>query len=151
MRIEKLGTKNLIGYSITTSNEDEKSPASAKIPGLWGTFFNEIHMRELRGETVYGVYSDYESGQDGRYRLTAAVEKGDNASTRGAIKELRLEAGRYVIFSGMRGEGNPVLDLWKEVWAHFGKTGGKDQRLFSTDFEVFHPDGKIELCISIRE
>lgn len=151
MRIEQLGAKDLIGYGIVTKNKDEQSPETAKIGGLWNTFFTEIYKQELNGDTIYGLYSNYASGQDGSYLLTVAVEKGSNTSKRDDIREVKLEAGRYAVFSGQRGEGNPVLELWKEAWAYFAEKGSQNERLFTTDVEMFHPDGRIDLCIAIKD
>ncbi|WP_139216980.1 hypothetical protein [Xenorhabdus mauleonii] len=68
-----------------------------------------------------------------------------------SFDRVELAAGRYIIFSGLMSEGNPVFQLWQQAaWRYFEQTDCLYQRSWKTDYEVFHQNGKIELFIGIE-
>ncbi|AHG64425.1 putative transcription activator [Advenella mimigardefordensis DPN7] len=125
--------------------------ATAKIMPLWQHFYQEIYPGRLSGDVVYGVYSNYESDASGRFDVTVAVRdyEDDNVRSEHGFDRVKLLAGRYIVFSGLAGEGNPVLQLWQQVWQYFESPDCLYQRSWKTDYEVYHQDGKIALFIGI--
>ncbi|CDH08197.1 GyrI-like domain-containing protein [Xenorhabdus bovienii] len=152
MKIVDCSALSLVGISTCTKNAHEMDAATAKIMPLWQHFYQDIYPKQLSGNVVYGVYSNYESDANGQFDVIAAVKEheGDNAQTGSSFDKIELVAGRYIIFSGLAGEGNPVFQLWQQVWQYFEQPDCLHQRSWKTDYEVFHQDGKIELFIGIE-
>ncbi|MBD2782157.1 GyrI-like domain-containing protein [Xenorhabdus szentirmaii] len=154
MKIVDCPSLSLIGVSTRTKNADEMDAATAKIMPLWQHFYQDIYPDQLSGNVVYGVYSNYESDASGQFDVIAAVEakehEGGSTQADVSFDSFELAAGRYIIFSGLMGEGNPVFQLWQQVWHYFEQADCLYQRSWKTDYEVFHQDGKIELFIGIE-
>lgn len=152
MKIVQCPALSLVGLSTRTKNADEMDSATARIMPLWQRFYQDIYPRQLSGELVYGVYSNYESDASGQFDVTAAVKEheGDNVLSASSFDKVTLVAGRYIVLSGLAGEGNPVLRLWQQVWQYFEQTNCLHRRSWKTDYEVYYQDGKIALFIGIE-
>jgi predicted transcriptional regulator YdeE len=143
-------SKHLIGVSIRTRNENEKSQETAQIPGLWKTFYEDIYQKVLNGETVYGVYSNYESDHTGYFDVSAAVDKGGNEAEQSNIKLIELQGGKYLKFTPKRESANQIWRLWEQVWEFFSDESQKLERAYTMDYEVFYPNKEVELYIAIK-
>ncbi|MBC8946325.1 MULTISPECIES: GyrI-like domain-containing protein [Xenorhabdus] len=152
MKIVDCPALSLVGVSTRTKNAHEMDAATAKIMPLWQHFYQDIYPKRLSGDIVYGVYSNYESGANGLFDVIAGVKEheNDNSLADYSFNKIELAAGRYVIFSGLAGEDNPVFQLWQQVWQYFEQPDCSHQRSWKTDYEVFHQDGKIELFIGVE-
>ncbi|MFK8259935.1 GyrI-like domain-containing protein [Erwinia sp. AnSW2-5] len=142
---------SLVGVSTRTKNADEMDAATAKIVPLWQRFYQDIYPEHLSGDVVYGVYCHYQSDASGEFDVIAAVKEQGNENTQrsSVFEKVELAAGRYRVFSGQMGEGNPVFQLWQQVWEYFEQSDCAYRRHWGTDYEVYYPDGKIELFIGI--
>nr|WP_154324541.1 GyrI-like domain-containing protein [Pantoea sp. 201603H] len=151
MKIVERPVLSLVGVSTRTNNTNEIDVTTAKILPLWRHFYQDIYPEQLSGDVVYGVYSNYESDASGEFDVTVAVkaQEDENVQTGSMFDKIELAPGRYMVFSGQTGAGNPVFHLWQQVWQHFEQTGCPHQRCWITDYEIYYRDGKIELLIGI--
>lgn len=143
----------LTGPCIRTRNQDEMTPGSGKIPGLWASFYKDILPHVKPGAAVYGIYSNYESDHNGAFDLSAAVACEHLANPSKDCVNSLIQAGSYLKFSPQTQSEDPVKEviaLWQEVWAYFEDEASEYKRAYSTDFELYHPDQKVELFIAIK-
>ena len=77
-------TKTITGIATRTTNELELNPETASIPGLWSRFFAENIGEQISNgystDTVYGVYTDYETDHTGAYTLIIGKESNTESS-----------------------------------------------------------------------
>ncbi|WP_217582248.1 GyrI-like domain-containing protein, partial [Lysinibacillus sp. GbtcB16] len=62
--------------STETSSANERT-AQANIPQIWHIFYEQNivdQLSKLDNQSVYGVYSDYETDVNGNYSITLGVE-----------------------------------------------------------------------------
>lgn len=147
-------SKQLLGITIRTRNEDEKSPETAKISGLWKTFYETIYKKVLHGTLVYGLYSGYESDYTGYFTVSAAVEKAENSSPAAPIQEIEVQEGQYLKFTPKTSGDDAFTTMWKlwqQVWAFFSDASQQLKRAYTTDYEVYHPTGDVELYIAVKK
>ncbi|ELX8378149.1 GyrI-like domain-containing protein [Providencia vermicola] len=150
MNLTDCGHKHLLGITIRTRNENERSRETAQIPGLWKTFYEEIYKKVLNGETVYGVYSGYESDHAGYFDVSAAVEKVGNEVEQKDVKPIVLQSGKYLKFTSKSEGDNQIWQLWEQVWEFFSDENQELERAYTTDYEVFYPNKEVELYIAIK-
>ncbi len=104
------------GPQVRTRNQDEQQPRTARIGGLWGSFFAEglaerISTRQP-DSLVYGVYSGYESDASGYFDVTAAVAVSAPAP---GYETLQVQAGPYLVFEGRGAMPQTVIDTWGRI------------------------------------
>ena len=150
MNLTHCESRQLLGITARTRNEDEKSRATAKIPGLWQTFHEEIYEKVLKGTPVYGVYTGYESDYTGYFDVSAAVEKSNDSGHRANIQVITLQKGQYLKFTPKTTGENQVRELWEQVWTFFSDEQQGLARTYTTDYEVYYPNKEIELYIAIK-
>lgn len=150
MNLTHCASKQLLGITIRTSNEDEKSSATAKIPGLWQNFHTNIYKQILQGTPIYGVYTGYESDYTGYFDISAAVEKDNNSDDAVNIRPITLQEGQYLKFTPEAIGAHQVPALWEQVWAFFSDEQQKLTRAYTTDYEVYYPNQEVELFIAIK-
>jgi predicted transcriptional regulator YdeE len=148
----------VIGIQVRTTNREERDPATARIPGLWGRFMAGDVAGAIagrKGETVYAVYSDYESDHHGAYSLTLGWAVEPSAKAPAGLARVEVPAGRYAVLTSERGPAPRVVpQLWQRVWsASEGELGGR--RAFRVDFEVYDErsrdpaDAEVELNLGL--
>lgn len=139
-------TKTVAGIRMRTTNAAEMNRATARLPGLWGRFYQDGLAGKIPsarpGSPVYGVYSDYESDANGAYTLTAGVEIDPHAANAGAFARVAIVTGRYLMFEGRGDMPAAVIDTWTRIWKFFGAPGAPT-RAYTTDFEVYRGPGKV--------
>lgn len=95
-----------VGIEMRTSNATEMNAASAKIPGLWGRFYQEIipaHIKHAKADArVVGIYSKYASDHSSPYSLLAGVEVSTLDTIPGGMTGIAIPAGKYLVFSAPR-------------------------------------------------
>ncbi|RBH55902.1 MULTISPECIES: GyrI-like domain-containing protein [Pseudomonas] len=136
------------GPQVRTRNQDEQQPRTARIGGLWGSFFAEglaerISTRQP-DSLVYGVYSGYESDASGYFDVTAAVAVSAPAP---GYETLQVQAGPYLVFEGRGVMPQTVIDTWGRIWSYFEQHPG--QRRFATDFEAYTGPDSVAVYIGV--
>lgn len=136
------------GLSVRTRNGDEANPATARIGALWDQFFSRSWARELPGPgadgRLYGVYSAYESNEQGAFDVTAGVAAA-RAHPEVHTTQVDVHAGDYLVFRSEGAMPQMVMDGWSAVWRYF-VDHPEARRRFATDFECYEgPD-----CVAIH-
>ena len=118
-----INSKIISGIATRTTNKRESNPDTASIPGLWSRFYAENIGGQVSGgnasNTVYGVYTDYESDHTGAYTLIIGKESNTEASDHGELVAKKLPAGEYLKFERAGKLPDAVIETWKEIWAYF--------------------------------
>lgn len=128
------------GPSVRTNNASEAS-GSGKLAGLWAHYY-ESHPPS--SETVYGVYSDYESNASGEYTVTA----GTRTSSAGDFV-VTVKPGTYLEFQANGKMPGAIMDAWKSVWEFFSKNQPYE-RAFETDFEQYNGPASATIYIGVK-
>lgn len=146
-------SKIVAGISVRTTNAAEMDPATARLPGLWGRFYQEELAATIpgarAGSPVYGVYSAYESDANGAYTVTAGVEIDPRTTAPRTMTPVTLAPGRYMVFEGRGEMPAAVIDTWLRVWNFFA-TPGAPARAYTTDFEVYSGPGVVDIHIALK-
>lgn len=151
--VKSLPEFKVVGIEIRTSNAAEMNAASAKIPGLWGRFYQEkIPTTIARAKTdarVVGVYSNYASDHNGLYSVLAGVE----VSTLDAIPQgmtgIAIPAGTYLVFAAHGSMPQALIETWGTIWAYFTPEQ-KNQRTYTYDFELYQAPDRVDIHIAVR-
>jgi predicted transcriptional regulator YdeE len=150
--LKKLKPFIVAGLSIKTTNENNQ--AQLDIPKLWERFFQENISSQIankKDETIYVVYTDYESDFTKPYRviigyaLSNAEQKISSSLTRKIIPALD-----YEVFEVSGKYPESLMKTWEDIWK------SKLNRAYEVDLEVykqnFNPqDAKLDIYISVRK
>jgi len=152
------------GLSVRTQNRDESNPKTAKIGSLWRDFFGRDLMNSISNREpntpIYGVYSGYESDQNGFFDVNAGVRVSDlldneeadveASTTTNEFTNIDIEAGDYMALPTTGEMPQRIIDGWGMVWAHFeGETAYK--RRFTTDFEQYIDNDNVVIYIAVEK
>jgi predicted transcriptional regulator YdeE len=143
----------VVGIDATASNAAEGDPSKARIPVLWARLYAEDVLSRLPRKKApilpVGVYTDYESDHNGRYRILAggAVEEG--AALSEDLGRAVVPAGSYLMFKGEGQMPAVVVQTWISVWHYFAGPGSH-VRAYTTDFEVYRGPEAVEIYIAVR-
>jgi predicted transcriptional regulator YdeE len=145
------GPLSVVGISVRTTNRDEASPATAKIPGLWQSYFSEAIANTIPARlddgTILGVYTDYASDHTGPYTLVVGQAVNDTSELPEELVCVTVPHGRYLLFTSASGTPDAIRATWQEIWRHFEQPG-EHRRAFTSDMEV-HRAGTLEVYISV--
>ena len=142
-----------VGIEVRTNNTLEMDPSKAKIPGLWGRFFQEGIPGKIPNKkpksVPLGVYTDYEDDHLGPYSLVAGVEAIDLNSTPNGMRGLTIPAGKYLVFTAVGQMPQALIDTWIYIWKYFSGGSGY-ARAYTTDFERYDGGEKVEIHIAVK-
>lgn len=147
-------TVNVEGFSVTslavrTTNAAEMKPETAKIGGLWASFYRNVAPTLAANAQVYGVYTNYTSDAVGEFDViacanTALLNKMDDAVS------LSVPTGQYAKFSAQGAMPDSVIRLWQAIWAYFSANDCPHARAYTTDFEYYKNKETVEIFIAIK-
>ena len=146
--------KKVIGIAVRTSNQLEVHHSTAQIPKAWSRFAADKILEQIPNQahktTVLGVYTDYESDQNGKYSLIIGTEVTSLDDIPAGMTGITVPPAKYLEFKFEGKLPDVVTAAWQQIWKYFA--GNADyQRIFSTDFEVYdskHPD-KVDIFIAV--
>lgn len=147
MKVTKIDKLMVAGISVVTNNANEMDEETAKISPLWNKYLDEnIYSKTFnksKKDSLYGVYSEYESDEKGDYKITIGTEvtKPKNA--------IVIENQRYLVFSKKGEFPEVVMEAWKDVWEYFENENSEYKRAFKIDFEKYATIDKLDIYISI--
>ena len=157
---EQLASLIFVGVPTVTSNDQEKSEETAKIPGAWQDFFLNDRgaqiVNSVDSSKIYGMYTDYETDHNGHYTMAIGtfVNSADIVPEGMVVK--KLPASKYQVFESSNGIVNEVVpNLWRKVWATFEKPKSL-ARTYTGDFEVYEYDEfdpfncQMQICIAVK-
>ncbi len=130
---------SVAGRSARTTNVVEMTGEGA-IPKLWA------QLGEHKGE-ITAVYYDYARDKDAEYSYLLGTKVDPAEPIPPGLMVREVAGGEYSKFSGSG--PNPtetVIQLWQQIWAQ-EKTGLR--RAYLTDFEIYHPNGDVEVYIGV--
>ena len=146
---------SVAGIAVRTRNSDESNPAIARLGGLWNRFFSQSWERQLpaRGGDgrIFGVYSAYESDEQGAFDVTAGVAVAEPCSTLEAVPDARrvdIQPGGYLVFHGEGDMPQMVVDTWLRVWRYFAENP-QLRRRFATDFEAYEGPDQVAIHVGV--
>ena len=144
---------SVLGIDVTTLNAAEADPEKASIPKLWGRFYAEDMLSKIPRKKPpvlpLGVYTDYESDHNGRYRILAGAAVEEGTPVPDGLGSAVVPAGMYLIF---RGEGQMpavVVQTWMSVWRYFADPRGH-VRAYTADFERYSASDTVEVYIAVK-
>ena len=148
---------NLIGIECRTKNADEMTP-HGKIGPMWGRFAAERVVERIPDKTepcAYGLYTDYESDENGTYTLLAGCTSKSLDKIPEGMTGIHVPKTKYAVFTSEKGPLPRIgLELWQHIW-NYSKQGVVE-RTFTHDFELYDErsknlnDGQIEIWIGIK-
>ena len=140
MKTVRIESFTVSGPSVRTNNALEAS-GSGKLAGLWSGYYKS---HPPSSETVYGVYSDYESNASGEYTVTAGTRTSSTGDSVVAVKP-----GTYLEFPAEGQMPGAIIDAWKSVWEFFSKNQSYE-RAFETDFEKYNGQTSAAIYIGVK-
>lgn len=144
--------QQLLGINVRTTNANEMQSETAKIAGLWDTFWRIAAPKMSAQGAVYGVYTHYESDHTGAFDVIACA---DFLTPQDIPKEIPavqtvLPAGKYLVFAATGEMPQTVINLWGEIWHYFSDNNCPHQRAYTTDFEHYKGAHDVEIHIAIQ-
>ena len=141
-----LNERRAIGFTARTNNNSPDM--GTVIGGVWQKFFtlgyNTIPDK-VNGKTL-GIYTDYDSDENGNYTFMAACEANGNAPDGFEVRT--IPAGRYAKFVVCGNMFSAVAEFWQMLW------NMKLDRTYVCDFEEYQnadPENcEIHIYIGIR-
>jgi predicted transcriptional regulator YdeE len=143
-------TFSVTGFYIRTNNENEFNPETAKIIGLWGEFSQSVLPTYIdkNDPHAYGVYSQYASDHEGDYTLITGINSKNISKQSEDYQEVIIQSGHYLVFEADGKQPESIINTWKYIWKYFDDHSAP-QRKFTTDFEKYISDSKVEIYIAI--
>lgn len=132
------------GFTVKTQNSDEFNEQKAKLPILWHQFYAHNLITDA---AIFGVYSDYESNENGFYNVTVG---GICDSTQLELVDINIHPGSYLVFQAKGEMPLTVIETWKRVWDYFAEESPY-QRSFMTDFEMYTGSDEVAIYIGVNE
>ena len=148
VELKNVSEKIINGISTRTNNAAEMSP-DGKIPALWQSFDQTVPVDYQNGERVYGVYFDYESDHNGMFTVLAGFD-GQSYPSNANIEQVVIPKSKYLVFTQSGEMPQIAIDAWTQVWEYFANDNTEYQRRFSTDFEYYPSENKIEVHIAVH-
>lgn len=140
------------GLKVRTINSDEFNYKTAKLPQLWEQFQSQRVAdsvpNRIGKDSIFGVYSDYDSDATGFYSVTAGVMVGSESSI-SVLETIQVQTGDYLVFEGQGDMPQAVVDTWKKVWSYFADNT-KYKRNYKTDFERYQGSNRIAIYIGVE-
>lgn len=137
------------GLMVRTRLSDEEKEETAKIGNMWQKFCAEGVMNKIAQRTnqfVYGVYHNYESGDQSCFDATAGVAV---LNPDVLMNTVEIQGGKYLVFRAMGELPFMVIRTWQEIHQYFKTTSYK--RKFATDFEIYTSDTSIDVYVGIED
>jgi predicted transcriptional regulator YdeE len=154
-RLVSLYGKYIVGWEVRTSNRDESSPDTARIPPVWDRAREENLGAIIRDQrepgVMLGAYTRYQSDDKGPYSLIVGVEVEDLDNIPQGMTGITVLAQEYAVFTAVGEMPQAVIDGWTAVWKYFSDNTVLT-RVFSTDFERYDSakPGVIEIYVAVR-
>jgi len=126
----------IVGISRVTAND----VAAIEIGELWQSFMNTPIKEQLSqsdDQDIFAVYSDYESNENGKYKITIGYRVNETAELPSGLSAVNIPAGNYQKYQANSTKPEDIVNAWQEVW----QAERVDlPRNFVADFEVYHGD-----------
>ncbi len=118
----------IVGISTVTSNEAAFNQNT--IGNLWAEFLKtpiKEKLADISSSSIFAVYSDYEDGYNGKYKITIGYAVEDVNKIPNGLTTVIIPAGKYKIFKTKSPAPADIIDTWKSIWEI-------DQNIFQPNF-----------------
>lgn len=152
MDYEIVTLKEKTAAGITARTNNHAPDMGMVIGSLWENFYGKGYFARIpddkRGH-VLGIYSGYESDENGDYDMTAACEVTDLDGLTDEFTVRTIPAGTYAKFVVKGDVQRALAEFWQELWAL------KLNRSFQADFEEYREitgeEAEIHVYIGLKE
>lgn len=148
MQLSVVSEKVVYGLTIRTDNVTEMNPEKGKISALYQAFNQAMTVDYANGERVFGVYYGYESDHTGEFNVLAGVARNHVSDI--TLTKIVIPQGKYLMFTQQGEMPQAVIQAWSDIWQYFSSDEAEYERLFSTDFEYYKNENKVEVYIAIK-
>ncbi len=137
----------VMGIELRTSNAE----ALQTIAAFWQRFHAEQVLDRIPGKRsaeTYAVYTHFENAgvnNEGRYSLILGAAVAADAPVAPGLTHAVLPACRRAVFAVPAGDPQRVLEVWQRIWQITDMP-----KAFVADYEVYRPDGTIDIAIGLR-
>lgn len=142
----------VVGISVRTTNANGQ--AKKDISELWGRFMSENmteKISDIKDETIYAVYTDYESDHTEPYTTILGYRVNSIGNIPEGMVGKQIETANYTKFVA-KGDltSNAVVDQWNKIW------NSDLDRTYAADFETYGEkaadptNGEAEIYVSIK-
>lgn len=142
-QIEK-GIK-IVGISTVTSNEAAFKQNT--IGKLWDEFLKtpiKEKLADISSSSLFAVYSDYEDGYTGKYKITIGYAVNDVNKIPNGLTTVTIPAEKYKIFKSKSQAPEDIVDTWKTIWQIDSNIF---QPNFVTTFEEYKDNNEVMIHI----
>ncbi|MDQ6653934.1 MAG: GyrI-like domain-containing protein [Acidobacteriota bacterium] len=143
----------IIGVEARTINRAEADPLTAKIPALWGRFFQfeDRIPNKTNNDAILGTYTDYESDHNGEYSLIVSSQVSDLNDVPDGMVGATIPSGKYLVFTAEGQMPAALIGTWADIWQHFSDNT-EHERAYTTDFELHERNNqsRVDVYIAIK-
>lgn len=150
--IEKIDAFHVVGIVCRSTNANQQ--AMKDIPALWNRFMGEnigAMITNKVDETIYCLYANYESDQNGAYDVVLGYAVSDLNQIPEGMQGFSIPQGQYQKFEA-KGDltSNAVADAWYSIWMQ------SLNRAYTIDFERYDEraanpkDGIADIFIALK-
>lgn len=107
---------NIIGISTITSNAAALNQNT--IGKLWAEFLKtpiKEKLSNISSSSIFAVYSDYENGYQGQYKITIGYAVNEVSDTPKGLTTVTIPAGKYKVFKSQNAPED-IINTWKTIW-----------------------------------
>ena len=107
----------IVGISTITTNDAAQNQNA--IGKLWNEFLKtpiKEKLTDISSSSVFAVYSDYENGYKGKYKITIGYAVNDVSNIPNGLTSATIPAGKYKIFKSKSRAPEDIVDVWKMIW-----------------------------------
>lgn len=108
---------NIIGISTVTSNAAAFQHNT--IAKLWNEFLStpiKEQLTDITSSSIFAVYTDYENGYEGNYKLTIGYAITDTQHIPKGLTVTTIPAGKYQAFPSKSQAPEDIVNTWKTIW-----------------------------------
>lgn len=135
----------ILGISTVTSNEAAFNQNT--IGKLWDEFLKtpiKEKLADISSSSIFAVYSDYEDGYTGKYKITIGYAVKDINIIPNGFTTVTIPSGKYKIFKSKSGAPEDIVDTWKTIWQIDSNIF---QPNFVTTFEEYKDNNEVMIHI----
>lgn len=144
-------TFQVAGLTVRTTNKDNR--AAQDIGGLWQQFFKTDLRQQLgtarQGETIYVLYTNYESDYKGFYDVVVGYEVNALNSSLEGVQLYTIPQGHYRELDASGKTIETIPAAWNEIWQQdWPRTYEVDYEQYQFDDQKpMHADAKIYIGV----
>ena len=130
---KNLKKKLIIGIEIRTSNDH----CLVDMPKIWGKFFQENILEKIPrkvGNTVYALYTDYESDYTKPYSYILGCEVSTLDDIPAGMVGKVVPTSKYAVYTTQGTYPQGLAETWASIWK------APYTRAYTSDLEVYNPD-----------